>query len=201
MGRDVIIVSIYNSRDEDIGENLLSTLVQQLPKPVILTGDFNRYNQIWGSPINDNRGDKVLSFIDKNRLNILNDGRYTRTSGSSKSATDLKIAPPSLQPILSLNATDSPLCIDICMITVNIQSKNSEPQTRITKFNINKANWRLFTSFEAWKEVTNQNRSQSAETPTKYFYKKNIYFRKICYTSDTKKNTSPSPGGVVNYKK
>ena len=53
IGRDVTIVSIYNSRSYDKGKNLLSTLFQQIPKPVISTGDFNSYNQIRGSPAND----------------------------------------------------------------------------------------------------------------------------------------------------
>ena len=171
IGRDVTIVSIYNSRIHDISENPLSTLLQQLPKPVILTGDFNSLNQIWGSPVDDNRGDNVLSFINKNQLNILNDRRHTRTSGTLNSAID-----PFLQPILSWNVIDSPACSDHWMITVNIQSKNSGPQTAITKFNINKANWHLFTSNEAWKEVTNPNRSQSTEAQTKYFHKKKSKF-------------------------
>ena len=170
------IVSIYNSRSHDISENLLSTLFQQLPKPVILTGDFNIYNQIRGSQVNDNGGDKVLSFINKNQLNILNDGRHSRTSGTSKSAIDIIIASPSLQPILSWNVTDSPLCSEHCMITVNIQNKNSEPQTTITKFNINKANWHIVSSKEAWQEVANPNRSQSAEALTKDLYKKKSTF-------------------------
>ena len=36
IGRDMTIVSIYNSRSQDISENLLSTLFQQLPKPVLI---------------------------------------------------------------------------------------------------------------------------------------------------------------------
>ena len=82
--------------------------------------------------------------------------------------------PPSLQLILSWNVTDSPKCSNHCMITVNIQSKNSEPQTTITKFNTNKANWHLFTSNETWKKVTNPVTSQSAEVLTEDFYKKKI---------------------------
>ena len=109
----------------------------------------------------------------KNQLSILNDGRHTRTSGTSKSAIDLTIASPSLQPILSWYVTDSSKCSDHCMITVSIQSKNSEPQTTITKFNINKANWHLLTSNETWKKVTDPVRSQSAEPLTKDFYKEN----------------------------
>ena len=150
IGRDLTIVSFCNSRSQDISENLLSTLFQQLPNPVILTGDFSRFKQIRGSLVNDNRGDKVLTFFNKNQRNILNDGRHTRTSGTLKSAIDLTIASPSLQPILYWNVTDRPSCSDHCMITVNFQSENSESETTITKFNINKDNWHLSTSNEAW---------------------------------------------------
>ena len=132
-----------------------------------------------GSLVNYKRRDKFLSFISKNQRNILNDGRHTRTSGTSKSGIDHTKASPLLQPILSLIVTDSPLCRDHCNITVNIQSKNSETQTEITKLNINKANWHLFTSNEAWNEVTNPNLSQPAEALTKDFYKKN----QICANS------------------
>ena len=52
IGIDVTIVSIYNSLSH---ENLLSTLFQHLPKPVVMIRDFNSYNQIWGSRANDNR--------------------------------------------------------------------------------------------------------------------------------------------------
>ena len=94
IGRDVALVSIYNSRSHTINENLFSTLFQQLPKPVILAGDFNRYHQTWESPANYNRGCQVLNFINKNKLNILYDERHTRTSGTSKSVIDLTVATP-----------------------------------------------------------------------------------------------------------
>ena len=63
----------------------------------------------------------------KKQLDILNEGKHTRTSGTSKSAIYLTIASPSLQPIISWNVTNSPKCSDHCVITVSIQSKNSEP--------------------------------------------------------------------------
>ena len=47
IGRDVTIVFICNSRSHAISTNLLSTLIQQLPKLVILTRDFNNYHKIW----------------------------------------------------------------------------------------------------------------------------------------------------------
>ena len=74
---------------------------------------------------------------------------------------------PSLQPIPSWNDTDSPLSSDDFVITVSVQSKNSEPQSTITKFNIKNANWQLFTSNQTWKPVTVSNRSQSLQSLTK----------------------------------
>ena len=65
-GRDVSIVSIYNSLSRDISESLLSALFQNLPKPVMLTGDFKSYHQIWGNPANDNRV-SGLKFYHKNQ--------------------------------------------------------------------------------------------------------------------------------------
>ena len=59
------MVSIYISRSHGMNENLLSTLFQQLPKPVILIEEFNGYHQIWGSPANDYREFQVLSFKNK----------------------------------------------------------------------------------------------------------------------------------------
>ena len=49
-----------------LSEGLIPTLFQHFPKPVTLTGVFNSYHQIWGSPGNDNKGCQVLSFIHKN---------------------------------------------------------------------------------------------------------------------------------------
>ena len=65
IGRDVNIVSVYNSRSHATSEKLLSILFKQLPKPVMLTRDFNSYHQIWKSPANDNRGGQVSNFINK----------------------------------------------------------------------------------------------------------------------------------------
>ena len=120
------IASIYSSQSHDISENLLSTIFQQLPNPLIMTGDFNSFDQIWGSPVNDNRGDNVLSFINKNQLNILNDVSHTRTSGASIPVIDLTIETPSSQPILSWNVTDSLLCSDHCTISCKLSKQKSK---------------------------------------------------------------------------
>ena len=73
IGKPVTVASIYNSRSHQINESLLTDILKQLPKPVILTGDFNAYHHVWGSPEIDNRGTQVFNFTQNNNLNIIND--------------------------------------------------------------------------------------------------------------------------------
>ena len=44
---DVSVVTTFNSQSYEINEQFLTYLFQQLPKPVILQGRFNRYHEIW----------------------------------------------------------------------------------------------------------------------------------------------------------
>ena len=48
-------VSLYNSRIHEISERLLSELKNQLPPPVLITGDFNSYHPIWSFDTVDSR--------------------------------------------------------------------------------------------------------------------------------------------------
>ena len=124
-------------------------------------------------------------FINKNQINILNDGRHTRTSGNSKSAIDLTIASSSLQPILSSNVTDSPLCADYCMITVNIQSKNFEPKLQSQNSTSIKQTGTSLHQMKAWKELAHLSRSQSAEALTKDMHKKSKFPQDLIKENDS----------------
>ena len=72
------IVSLSNSRKHEINERLLSEHKNQLPPPVLITGDFKSYHPIWGSDTADSRGTQAANFIENNNLNILNNGNATR---------------------------------------------------------------------------------------------------------------------------
>ena len=69
IGRQVNIVSIYNSRSRDISGKLLSTFSQQLHKPVTSTGDFNSYHQAWRKHLNDNKACQTLNLILSSKTN------------------------------------------------------------------------------------------------------------------------------------
>ena len=112
---------------------------------------------------NEKRGCQILSFINKNQLNIKKNGRHIGTLGTSKSANELTLASPSLQTLFSWSARVVPLRSDHCAISENVQNKISELQTVITQLNNHSSNWHLFTSNEAWKKVTSRNQTQSVE--------------------------------------
>ena len=76
----------------------MDNLLQQLPSPYILLGDFNGHNILWGGQNNDSRGELIENFITKNDICIMNDKSYTYHSPSTKSFTsiDLSFCHPSL---------------------------------------------------------------------------------------------------------
>ena len=60
--RKVTVCSIYSSRSLTISEEKRTQLFLQLPPPVILMGDFNAYNELWGNSTTDCRGHTVAKF-------------------------------------------------------------------------------------------------------------------------------------------
>ena len=76
----------------------LDSLLQQLPSPYIILGDFNGHNIFWGGKNNDSRGELIENFLTKNDICIMNDKSYTYLSTSAKSfsSIDLSFCHPSL---------------------------------------------------------------------------------------------------------
>ncbi|KAG5861141.1 hypothetical protein JTB14_010463 [Gonioctena quinquepunctata] len=68
-------------------------LVEQLPTPYLLLGDFNAHNQLWGSIRVDARGRVVEQFINDMGLVIMNngDGTFFNSRSNNISAIDLTI--------------------------------------------------------------------------------------------------------------
>ena len=56
------IYSQYLPPHDPINENELNDLIEQIPKPLILMGDFNNHNIIWGSKSTNKRSKKKSSI-------------------------------------------------------------------------------------------------------------------------------------------
>ena len=55
----------------------LNSLIQQLPTPYLLLGDFNGHNILWGSKENNYRGELIENIITNNDICLMNDKSYT----------------------------------------------------------------------------------------------------------------------------
>ena len=77
LSKTLTICSIYIPPSQNLLDQELDALVQQLPKPFILLGDFNSHNPLWGSTSTNDKGKKLENFIANNNLCLFNDGSNT----------------------------------------------------------------------------------------------------------------------------
>lgn len=94
--KELIVVNVYCAPKGELNsilveiENLLSSIEG---KHLLITGDFNAKNPVWGGLSADRRGEEVINFINANNLNILNDSGSIPTfeTVNGKSWIDLSL--------------------------------------------------------------------------------------------------------------
>lgn len=74
----------------------LRNLMKQLPKPYMVTGDFNAHNPIWGSNYASPQGRIIQKLIEELNLILLNTGEstYINSRSNTFSAIDLTLCSP-----------------------------------------------------------------------------------------------------------
>ena len=115
---------------------------------LIVLGDFNSWNTLWGSPVNNRRGNIVENALTQSDLCILNDGRPTHFSTHGTfSHIDLSCCSPSLFPIISWNISDDLYNSDHypILLTLNLTRNNNNKEKIIPKFVLKHANWNQFS--------------------------------------------------------
>ncbi|KAH9371626.1 hypothetical protein HPB48_011679 [Haemaphysalis longicornis] len=114
-------------------ENLLHTVEG---KHFLITGDFNAKNPLWGGSIADRRGDEVISFINANSLNILNNSWSIPTleTVNGKSWIDLSLAFIELTTeINKWEVLEQHSNSDHKYIMINIFKTEKQKERRLTK--------------------------------------------------------------------
>ena len=98
LDREVTMCSVYVPPSFSLGSRHLDGLLQQLPSPCILLGDFNGHGVLWGGRNSDSGGDLVEGFIAGSGICVVSGGSYTCHSPSAKSfaSIDLSFCHPSL---------------------------------------------------------------------------------------------------------
>lgn len=145
--KTITLLSIYIPHPTISIITELSSIINSLPPPIVIVGDFNCHNTLWGSYRNDRPGEKLCQILDDGDLVILNDGRPTRKTSplQNPSAVDLSICSPSLAPLLSWDIDQHTYCSDHAPIKISFPSfgKTMSPPS-LFKYRLNAANWSGF---------------------------------------------------------
>ena len=155
--KDISFLSLYIPSQVDLRETHLTSLLQQIPQPVFIGGDFNSHHPLWGSLRSDARSAHILSFLDRQELAVLNSGEATRFTHPTiaPSVVDLSFCSSELHDNFSWrvlpDASGSdhyPLLIDLLLRASNLsfEPASNAPPAYSTGWKIDDEKWHLFSS-------------------------------------------------------
>ena len=85
--KKITVCSLYISPNTPLDKADLKALIQQLPRPFLLLGDFNAKHSLWGSPVDDVQGRTVVEVMLEENLVLLNSGYPTHISDATGQAS------------------------------------------------------------------------------------------------------------------
>ena len=152
----VTLCSLYldpsiENRLEDISGNPrqlelhdLQTLVDQLPQPFMLMGDFNAKHTLWGESCCDRWGSIIEELLDNNNITLMNDGSPTRhdVHYNTDSAIDLTICSSSLRLDYQWSVDENNHGSDHWPI--HLKYMRNTPSPCLPKWKTSEADWELF---------------------------------------------------------
>lgn len=150
----ISVCNIYLPNSRELNTQEIHKLINQLPSPRIILGDFNAHSPIWGSEKTDARGLKIEELTNKLNIVTLNTGEATRfnSSNGNFSAIDLSMCDASLAPLLTwstlgrLHGSDH---FPIRLESNTLIKKDSG--IFLPKWNLKQANW------EQYRQIIEQN--------------------------------------------
>lgn len=143
----ITIASFYLHSD-NISYLSVRSLIQQLDPPLILCGDFNSHNPIWGSLTINNRGRILERLMDEYNLILHNDEHPTRlgSPGSNPSFVDKSLSSSSIAHLITCftlqdthGSDHFPIVVEVNLPNVHRFQPTQNQQYK--KFNFKKADW------------------------------------------------------------
>lgn len=150
--KKITICNIYLPPNENFTNEQIENIIDQLPRPYMIVGDFNSHNTIWGSTRTDTRGRKIETILNDNRV-LLNDGTPTHFCANTGnfSNIDLSICDASLTPDLEWEV------LSLLWGSHHFPIKITFPQSQDTMSNNNhRWNWKN-ANWEKFKSLANMN--------------------------------------------
>ena len=142
--KEITVCSLYIPPNFTLHSQHLNSLLEQLPSPYLLVGDFNGHNMLWGCSKNNVRGEIIENFIEANDLCLMNDKSHTylHPATGTFSSLDLSLCHPSLILDFDWYVCDDQHGSD--HFPVVTEGINPSTEDHNPKWKLNKANWEQF---------------------------------------------------------
>ncbi|RVE41320.1 hypothetical protein evm_014034 [Chilo suppressalis] len=128
----------------------LENIIRNLPKPCLISGDFNAHHIAFGSLSTNSRGRQLFEIFDDNDLCILNTGEHTTVQSPTRnsSAIDVSSISPGLAPLCEWRVGNDPLgsLHYPTFIDIKISPSLYQVNENIEKFLYKKADWLKYYS-------------------------------------------------------
>ena len=138
------ICSLYLPPSEEVPKSDIEQLIDQLPEPFLILGDYNARSPLWGDHTVNTKGRVFEQILARTSHGLLNDGRPTHLhiATDTLSCIDLSLCSGSALSDFSWDISDSLYNSD--HFPIFISCNESSPPVRTKRYNLNKANWKLF---------------------------------------------------------
>ena len=144
------MASLYITGGTAICTDEITKIIKELPKPVLLLGDFNAHNRLWGDNNSTQiRGRQIEEIVARQQMIVLNNGAATHKSGT---AIDLPLVSPELAPDYYWETYETILSSDHYPI-ISAIAKQQPREQHNTSFNFKKTNWEIYGRDQAWKQL------------------------------------------------
>ncbi|GFT73822.1 probable RNA-directed DNA polymerase from transposon X-element [Trichonephila clavipes] len=150
----ITVCCLYLPPNTAIHQHDLNNLINQLPTPFVILGDFNGHSTLWGSAKTNPRGRQIEQVLSDHCLCLLNheEPTYFHEPTRSFHTIDLAICSPSLLPHLNLSVEKDLYNSDHFPL---ILSHDSDPggKTFPPTYSFSRADWALFTQLAVITDV------------------------------------------------
>ena len=146
LSKKVTICSIYLPASDTLSKNSLVNLIDQLPHPFMLVGDFNGHSKVWGCSDTNDRGEIIEDIIAENDLCLLNEKQptYLHPPTGNYYAIDLSLCHPNIYLDFDWSVCDDLDGSDHFPILIKETDPSDDEQH--CRWNLKKANWETFTT-------------------------------------------------------
>ncbi|GFY17498.1 putative RNA-directed DNA polymerase from transposon X-element [Trichonephila clavipes] len=142
----ITVCCVYLPPNAVIRQQDLNNLVDQLPTPFVILGDFNGHSTLWGSVKTNPRGRQMEQVLSDHCLCLLNHDEPTYFHQPTRSfhTLDLAIYSPSILPYLNFSVEKDLYNSDHFPIALS-HDYDASGKTFPPTYSYNRADWVLFT--------------------------------------------------------